>query len=150
LIASAVQLVEHNVVGTGVIISALRDTYAIVRTGHLDASFSDHIENGISPVILDALDEDELRGIIDKGAAYVLELSGVDADRDASQTMVPDWLRDLNRKTSPRLDHPFRTLAGRFHLRCDALGRNARAGRPADSRNRDHLAQRQRSAGHRQ
>jgi hypothetical protein len=27
-------------------------------------------------------------------------LSGVDADRDASQTMVPDWLRDLNRKTS--------------------------------------------------
>lgn len=94
------QSVEHNVVGTGVIISALRDTYAIVRTGHLDASFSDRIENGISPVILDALDEDELRGIIDKGAAYVLELSGVDADRDASQTMVPDWLRDLNRKTS--------------------------------------------------
>lgn len=92
LIASAVQLVEHNVVGTGVIISALRDTFKTMRTEHLDASFVDRIENGVAPVTLEAPKQEELRDIIDKRSAYLLELSGVTGGSDALRMMVPDWL----------------------------------------------------------
>ena len=92
LIASAVQLVEHNAVGTGVIISALRDTFNIVRGEHLEASFVDRIENGIAPVALEAPKDGELRGVIDKRLTYLLELSGLEGERSIFQKMVPDWL----------------------------------------------------------
>lgn len=92
LIASAVQLVEHNIVGTAVVISALEDTYKLVKSTHLEASFTDRIENGISPIALKPPAQGELQEIIDRRAAYLLQLSGLLADRNASKQMVPDWL----------------------------------------------------------
>jgi hypothetical protein len=92
LIASAVQLVEHNVVGTAVVISALQDTYKIVKAAHLDASFVDRIENGVSPVTLRPPTPGELREIIRKRTAYLLQLSEAAAEAETSWQMVPDWL----------------------------------------------------------
>ena len=92
LFAGAVQLVEGGVPGTGVVFSALSDTFDKLKSGHLDAGFVSRIESGIAPVILKMPDKSMLRAIIDKRAAYLLALSGVEPDDNAGQEMAPDWL----------------------------------------------------------
>jgi hypothetical protein len=119
LFASAVQLVEGGIPGTGIIFSALSDTFERVKGGHLDVGFVSRIEQGIPPVHLDRPDRAQLRSMIDKRSAYLLELSHVPAARNAGETMVPSWLLDCLKDTLLR---PALQTVREYREACKAAG----------------------------
>src|SRR5262249_52900207 len=92
VIASAVQLVEGGISGTGIIISALSDTFDSLKNGYLGGGFVSRIENGVTPVALAVPSPEDIRQIVDRRTQYLLECAGTPSTDAALQTIAPDWL----------------------------------------------------------
>ena len=120
LFASAIQLVENGIVGTGIIFSALEATFERVKAGHLDGGFISRIERGVSPVLLVRPDHEQLRGMLDKRAAYLMELSGYPEELKAGEMMAPPWLLS---RLGDTLLRPALQAVRDYHEACKEAGR---------------------------
>ncbi|MBJ7532670.1 hypothetical protein JDN40_00800 [Rhodomicrobium vannielii ATCC 17100] len=102
VLVSAVQLVESDIRGTGIIISALSDTFDELKKGNLGEGFVSRIESGVAPVRLHRPAREALRNFIDRRTSVLLERSGPAHDSSASAQIAPDWLLDLAGGSTPR------------------------------------------------